>query len=326
MGETALTNALTTSLKKRRKRRAVRTASALSILVLSSSIALADTPGAIPVMIFDGESGGPWHDWPQVTASLAATLDETELFDVDVVTAPSAGGDFDAFAPDFGAYAAIVMNYEAPDGRWPDELKSSLERYVRNGGGLVIVHAADNAFPSWPAYNEMIGVGGWQQRDERSGPYWYFVENELVSDTSAGPAGSHGERWPFAVTVREPNHPIMAGLPDVWMHGEDELYARLRGPGRNMTVLATAWSDPDNAGSGRHEPQLMVLSFGSGRVFHTTFGHDVRALNSIDSVVTLQRGTEWAASGQVTQAVPNDFPTAERAIYLSQPDAEQGSP
>jgi type 1 glutamine amidotransferase len=99
------------------------------------------------------------------------------------------------------------------------------------------------------------------------------------------------------------------------MHQGDELYAQMRGPGKNMTVLATAFSDPANAGSGRDEPQLMVLSFGKGRIFHTTFGHDLVALSSVDFVVTLQRGVEWAATGNVTQKVPATFPTADTVSY-----------
>jgi type 1 glutamine amidotransferase len=162
----------------------------------------------------------------------------------------------------------------------------------------------------------MLGVGGWRARDEKAGPYWYYRGDELVADTTPGPAGSHGERVPFAVVVRDPTHPIMRGLPRIWMHGDDELYARLRGPG-HMTVLATAYSDPANSGSGRDEPALMVLEYGRGRVFHTTFGHDVRALSSADFVVLLQRGTEWAATGDVTQPVPATFPTAEAPSYRS---------
>ena len=82
-----------------------------------------------------------------------------------------------------------------------------------------------------------------------------------------------------------------------------------------MTVLASAWSDPANQGSGRHEPQLMVIAHGAGRVFHTTLGHDPRALSAVDFIVTFQRGVEWSASGAVTQAVPGNFPT-ESTIQL----------
>jgi len=268
----------------------------------------------IPVVVLDGESGGPYHDWPGVTAVLERILGEVGLFEVSVVTAPPAGGDFAKFAPNFSAYKAVVLNYDAPDERWPASLRSSLERYVEGGGGLVAVHAADNAFPGWRAYNEMLGVGGWRGRDERAGPYWYFREDALVADDAPGPGGSHGRRVPFTVVVREPSHPIMRGLPSEWMHGDDELYAHLRGPG-GMTVLATAWSDPANAGSGRDEPQLMVRDYGQGRVFHTTVGHDVPALTSVDFVVTLQRGTEWAATGEVTQAAPASFPRADAPHY-----------
>jgi type 1 glutamine amidotransferase len=170
---------------------------------------------------------------------------------------------------------------------------------------VVAVHAANNAFPGWPAYNEMMGVGGWRGRTERAGPYWYYRDGTLLSDTSPGSAGSHGKRLPFEVTVRTPDHPIVKGLPPVWTHDADELYAHLRGPGRNMTVLATAYSDPANAGSGRDEPQLIVVSYGRGRIFHTTWGHDLAALASPDFKVTFQRGTEWAATGAVTQKAPS---------------------
>ncbi|CAN5573236.1 hypothetical protein BH10ACI4_BH10ACI4_20590 [soil metagenome] len=269
----------------------------------------------IHVMILDGESAASYHKWQAATPILKKELDEVGLFDVDVVTAPPAGGDFSAFKPDWSKYQVIVFNYDAPDERWSADLKSSFETYMKNGGGLVTVHASDNAFSGWPEYNLMIGVGGWRGRNEASGPHWYYKDDKLVSDPSPGRAGSHGLRIPFAVTVRDLDHPIMKGLPKVWMHQGDELYANLRGPGKNMTVLATGYSDPANHGTGFGEPQLMVLSYGKGRIFHTTFGHDGDALSSVDGIVTFQRGVEWAATGKVTQRVPTSFPTANTVSY-----------
>src|ERR1700761_8944517 len=103
----------------------------------------------IRVMILDGESGGPYHAWQQTTPYLKKMLDDAGIFQVDVVTAPPKDGDFANFKPDWSKYQVIVWNYDAPDERWPDSLKTSFEQYVRNGGGVVAVHASDNAFPNW---------------------------------------------------------------------------------------------------------------------------------------------------------------------------------
>ena len=302
----------------------------LTVLLLLTGVrvARAAPAPAIRAMILDGESGGPYHAWQETTPYLKRMLEETGLFQVNVVTAPPAGGDFSNFKPDWDKYQVVVLNYDAPDERWPGELKASFEHYVRNGGGLAVVHAADNAFPKWPAYNLMIGIGGWRGRDEKSGPFWYFKDGRLVPDSSAGPAGSHGARLPYKIENRVTDHPITKGLPKVWMQVGDELYAALRGPGTNMTVLATAYSDPANRGTGRNEPILMVISYGRGRVFHITMGHDLAALNSVGFITTYQRGTEWAATGKVTQKVPADFPSAHKASTRAEynPPAGWSSP
>jgi type 1 glutamine amidotransferase len=272
-------------------------------VVAISQVAFAEP--ALKALIVDGQNN---HNWKETTPRLKKALEETGLFAVEVATAPS--GDTAGFKPDFAQYIVVVSNYNGTP--WPKETQQAFDEYVKNGGGFVAVHAANNSFPEWKEYNQMIGVGGWGGRNEKSGPYVRFRDGIVVRDTQAGGGGGHGPYHPFVVESRNSEHPIMADLPTRWMHGSDELYERLRGPAENLTVLATAYADPAKRGSGEHEPMLMVIDYGKGRVFHTTLGHDQNSMKCVGFITTLQRGTEWAATGKVTQKVPADFPNAEK--------------
>ena len=275
----------------------------LSGMLLLASVAVA---APLKVLIVDGQNN---HAWRETTPVLKKLLEETGKFTVDVATTPPKGGDMGAFKPDFSGYAVVVSNYNGQP--WPDEVKSAFEKYVRNGGGLVSYHAADNSFPEWKEYQQMIAIGGWENRKvETFGPKIRFREGKMVTDSTPGSCGHHGARLAFAVTVRDPKHPIMKGLPPVWMHMADELYDSLCGPAKDVDLLATAHSEPTNRGTNEEEPMLMTIPYGKGRIFHTTLGHDVAAMQCVGFIVTFQRGTEWAATGKVTQKVPKDFPTA----------------
>lgn len=278
---------------------------ALCALLLLWGTACAEPP--LRALIVDGQNN---HDWQATTPMLKDHLERSGLFRVDVATSPPAGEDLSGFRPRWSDYHVVVSNYNGE--LWPEETRREFEEYVRSGGGFVVVHAANNAFPEWPEYNRMIGLGGWGGRDERSGPYVRVRDGRVVRDTSAGRGGSHGAQHAFQVVIREPDHPITAGLPRVWMHAQDELYDRLRGPAEGLSVLATAWSDPATGGTGEHEPMLMTIAYGEGRVFHTTLGHSPQAMRCVGFIVTLVRGAEWAATGRVTHTeLPPDFPSAD---------------
>ena len=265
----------------------------------------------IKVLIVDGQNN---HKWQDTTPVLKKALESSGKFQVDVATSPPKGADMSGFKPNFAAYKVVLSNYSdfGGGGQWPAETQAAFETFVRNGGGFVCYHAADNAFPQWAAYNEMIGLGGWGGRNEKSGAYIHFKDGHFYQDPKPGPGGHHGKKHEFQVIVRDQNHPITKGLPQIWMHATDELYDSLRGPATNMKVLATAFSDPETGGSGENEPMLMALTYGAGRVFHTTLGDNPEAMACVGFIVTLQRGTEWAATGKVTQKVPADFPTANQ--------------
>lgn len=261
------------------------------------------------------------HLWKASSPVLKQILDETGLFTSEIMITPEKGGDMNTFNPDFSKYKLIVLDYNGDS--WSEKTNDAFIKYVKNGGGVVIFHAADNSFPEWKEYNEMTGLGGWGNRTEKDGPYVYYKWNKMVTDTAAGRGGSHGKRRAFLVKTRITDHPITKGLPVGWIHGNDELYSELRGPAKNMQILATAFAD-SAAGGGtmRDEPILMTITYEKGRIFHTTLGHADEgggpAMQCVGFITTLQRGAEWAVTGNVTQKVPFDFPTT--AGFVLRPD------
>lgn len=261
----------------------------------------------LQALILDGQNNH--KNWPETSKMMKRYLEESGRFEVEIATTKPQGTDAE-YQPEFSKYDVVVSNYNGAP--WPEDTQKAFVDYVRQGGGFVVVHAADNAFGNWREYNEMIGLGGWGGRNEKSGPYVYYDdEGKRVDDESPGRGGHHGSQHPFSIVVRDPEHPITKGMPMEWMHERDELYDMLRGPAADMKILATAFASPDHGGTGRHEPMLMTVDYGEGRVFHTPMGHGNYSQECVGFIACLQRGTEWAATGEVTIEIPEDFPSAD---------------
>lgn len=304
----------------------------------------------LKALIIDGQNNH--YVWPKNTMILRDYLKETGLFTVDVYRTDTVwlGIKYNKERPgtlekyitefpldtisrfnsidslksvhvdvEFEKYDLIVSNLGAFTAEWPENIKVRFEKYMKNGGGLVVIHAANNAWGNWDEYNKMIGLGAWGDRDSITGPYVYYDQKgELTYDPSEGIGGSHGAQYEFLVTTREPEHPIMKGLPVEWLHAQDEMYDRMRGPFENATILATSYADvdknaqtwePELKGTGWNVPMLMAINYGKGRTFHSAMGHFDYSVECVGFMTTFQRGAEWAASGKVTQNIPNDFPT-----------------
>ena len=262
----------------------------LSFSVITTYAADQNSPEKIKVLLVDGQNN---HDWVRCSPVMIDTLNATSRFSIDRATVTKS--EIEKFNPDFTDYDVVLSNYNGA--RWKKETEKAFVKYIKEGGNLVVVHAANNSFPNWKEFNEMIGLGGWGGRNEKDGPYVYWKDGKIVTDNSKGRGGSHGKHWEYKVIVRKKDHPITRGLPIEFLQAKEELYDRLRGPGKNMTILATAFA---KGGSERDEPVLMTITYGKGRIFHTVMGHSHTSMKGVAFQETLIRGTEWAATGNVT--------------------------
>jgi hypothetical protein len=192
-----------------------RSALLLPILAFAALVVSPAAQSRITVMILTGQCN-PYHNWAVSSAAIKRVLDETRKFDVTVVTTPAKGQDMSGFRPTFAGYGAVVMDYEGDE--WPEPTKQAFVEFVRGGGGLVLVHAADNAFPKWKEFLEISGVGGWAGRDETWGPKVRWREGKMVLDATTPGNATHPPKHDFLIVSRAPGHPIMKGLPGEWMH------------------------------------------------------------------------------------------------------------
>ena len=297
-----------------------------SALLSLAALALADAAWTSPataddkirVLIIDGQNN---HNWKDSTPILQQFLEKTGRFTIDVATTPDAKAPkdaWDSFRPEFSKYAVVLSNYNGQP--WPERVQKALEEYVDGGGGLVNVHAANNSFAGWPAYNKMIGLG-W--RDNKFGDRVTVDGGGAIVRTAKGqgPGAGHGPQHAYKITVRDPNHPVTQGMPRDWMHVKDELYHGQRGPAEDMHILATAYSAKDKGGTGTNEPMIWVIPYGKGRVFTTVLGHamgnEFDAMRCVGFQTVVARGAEWAATGKVTLPIPADFPGD--AVKLAEP-------
>ena len=234
-----------------------------------------------PVLIISGRNN---HDWRTTTPFLRQVLNASGRFEVRVVEEP-AGMTAATLAP----YRALVLDYNGP--RWGAAAESAVEEFVRSGKGLVVVHGASYAF------GEREVLGDYQRRTGLREKPWPAFAKMTGAYWTETPRSGHAPRHIFKVKFTG-DHPITRGMGEGF-EISDELYHLLR-LSPDMRVLARAFDDPAIGGTGKEEPVLWTLDYGKGRVFHTILGHDVAAMMEPGFSVTFARGTEWAATGEVT--------------------------
>ena len=267
------------------------------------------------VLLVSGQNN---HDWQETNVFLQEILGESGLFNTTLSLTPPKGSDaaaWNTWNPDFASYDVVLIDYNGD--MWPDRIKETFESYIEGGGTALAMHAGNNPFPGWEAFESMIGLlwrgaeGGYRVYMNDAGD---LVRMEPGEDVGAG----HGEKHDWQIRTRDADHPIMQDIPEVWLHPFDELYHGQRGPAENMNVLATAYSDTETGGSGKHELMIWWIPFGEGKVLTFLPGHhwpeqdDDQAFRCVGFRTLLNRSIEWLATDVVTIPVPDNFPTADQ--------------
>jgi len=267
----------------------LRSLALCTLWLCAISLACAQAPPAkIQVLIITGQNG---HDWRATTPVLRKLLEDTGRFEVRV-TEEYRGAGPETLAP----YDAVILNYydkKQPELRWGERADTALLNYVRGGKGLVVYHFALAAFDGWGEYEKMCGAN-WRPNN-----------------------GHHSARHDFTVEIKDKEHPITRGMKASFEQSNDELYANLKWqPEGTYHVLATAYDDHSRyrsaekqpiPGPGLDQPMLWTVNYGKGRVFVTALGHDPDAMKGAGFAATLTRGTEWAATGDVSMALPDEL-------------------
>jgi len=282
------------------KRLLVLLALSLSLTVLTPAADL--TPffqsGKVRALILSGRNN---HNWRATTPFLRELLVNSGRFDVRVCEEPM-GLTTESVKP----YQVLVLDYCGP--RWGETAEKAVADFVRSGGGLVVVHGAIYTFsgldvlgdghkpmgfkePAWPEFLQMVG-GGWRETP---------------------PKRFHAPHHLFQVKLVNRSQAILGGMKEVFTVA-DELYHQIQLL-PDTKVIATAYDDPENGGTGQNEPMLWVREYGKGRVFATVLGHEVPAMREEGFRATFTRGTEWAGTGQVTLP-PSGAPSASTELRV----------
>ncbi|MCK4746151.1 MAG: DUF1080 domain-containing protein [Bacteroidales bacterium] len=261
----------------------------------------------IKVLIIDGYSN---HDWRYTTEIIYSILISTDLFEIDIATAPERDDPgYDEWNPRFKNYDVIVQNSNSigNENYWSFIAQRDFEKYMTEGGGMYVYHSANNAFTNWDEYNRMIGLG-WRKADE--GVAIEIVNGKIKRiPIGEGKGTNHGPRLDIIVD-KFTDHPINNNYPKKWISPDTELYRYARGCAENIQILSVT----RDTTTGKNWPVEWVVNYGDGKVYNSTFGHiwhDVRMPVSIQCIgfqTTLIRAVQWLAGEEVTHQMPQDFP------------------
>jgi type 1 glutamine amidotransferase len=228
-------------------------------------------------------SGANNHKWQETTPAIKAALEETGRFSVDVEEQVASLKPA-ALAP----YAVILSNFNALEMDasvqvWDAAMRKAVIEHLAKGHGLVIVHAGSSVFFDWPEFQN-LACGSWQK------------------------GTNHGAIHVDRVAFTAEKSPITAGLEPFWIR--DEFWQNI-GLAGGAKALAGVTPPPAANADAAKDPILFTSEVGAARGCAIFLGHDALTMKNTAWRTLLQRGTEWAATNQVTLPPAKDWPATQ---------------
>ncbi|WP_422925717.1 ThuA domain-containing protein [Singulisphaera sp. PoT] len=239
------------------------------IAVVGASTPAQAAEGTVKVLVLSGQGE---HDWRETTPLVRRILGETGRFDVRVCEVPSG-----LSAQSLAGIDVVVDDSGVTTAG--GEAEKAIASFVESGKGLVLTQSALLSKPKSGSTHGLLPVSG---------------ASPTLTPTHF-----------FTVKLGKDEHPIVRGLrPEIQVAD-----AFCRGLSLSPKAKALAYAvDSATTAGGEGEPVLIASELGKGRVFATALGKGAAGMHESAFKTVLARGTEWAATGNVTLPVDNPAP------------------
>ena len=217
----------------------------------------------------------PAHNWKATAPALSVSRAGRAAQRATIVEDPDVLATEDVFK-----YDVVVLHFrnEKPLAH-ESQARANLERLVKEGRGLVLIHFACGAFGDWPGFGELAGMV-WDGKN------------------------THDPRGPFDVRIVDSHHPVTPGLTD--FRTDDELYIGL--DQRPVEVLAMARSKV----TGRDHPMAFAFAGRQGPRLPDSSGPRRQGAAGARHGDLIRRGCQWAARRPIpAQTRPGKFLTQQ---------------
>ncbi len=204
--------------------------------------------------------GGLYHNYDQLPQKLVENLQDrlkgAGTFDFTITK--DAGN---LRKEELSKYDALMINVCEQNTLSSDE-KEGLTESVTNGMPLIAMHCTFWSFQAWPEFRKILGA---------------FVPG-------------HDPFGTFCVRVAAPHSAIAKGLPAKF-ETTDEPYIVFDRDHSMKVIVQTCKSLKNRRG---HEPEVWTKSYGKGRIFAITFGHDGPAQSNPNYLTLVTNGLLWS--------------------------------